>query len=142
MKRTLKRLMAVVMAVLMCIPSNAATVLAANVDATTEDTTEESKYVVTIDSVEHGVIKFTDYEAVNAKEFMKGESVKITLEPEEDYGVTQMKVTNTDTGKVLAQKDTADNKFAFAMPAKNVTVTAIFDKKEKSINLPDKLEEV
>ncbi|MBQ8084925.1 MAG: hypothetical protein IJ232_02320 [Lachnospiraceae bacterium] len=133
MKRALKRIIAVIMAVMMCIPSNAATVLAANVDTPTEEVV--SNYIATINSVEHGVIKFTEYDGLETREFEKGESVKITLVPDEDYKVSQLKVTNTDTGKVLAQKDTSDNRFAFAMPAKNVTITASFAQKEKSINL-------
>ncbi|MCM1181225.1 MAG: VaFE repeat-containing surface-anchored protein [Clostridium sp.] len=132
MRKLFKRIIAVMMALLMCIPNNAATVLAAGID--TKETTE---YTAILNSVEHGSIQFTDYQAVSTKTFNKGDSVQVTLVPDTGYKTSQLKITNTDTGKVLAQKDTSDNRFAFTMPAKNVTVSASFAPKEQTLKLPD-----
>lgn len=131
MKRKITRIVAFLMAVIMCMPSSI-TALAAEVGSTEA----ASSYVAAITPSDHGTIAFTGYTG-NSREFNQGDTVDITLRPDTGYQVSQFKVTNTDTGKVLAQKDTANNRFTFAMPEKNVTITAIFDTAEKAIEIPE-----
>lgn len=121
MKHKLIRLTALIMAVIMCIPTNI-TALAAETTATEA---QQTTYTAVISPAEHGTIVFTGGDG-NSRKFNKNDKVDVTLRPDKGYQVGQFKVTNTDTGKVLAQKNTTDNRFTFNMPEKNVTISASF----------------
>ena len=121
MKHKLIRLTALIMAVIMCIPTNI-TALAAETTATEA---QQTTYTAVISHAEHGTIVFTGGDG-NSRKFNKNDKVDVTLRPDKGYRVSQFKVTNTDTGKVLAQKNTTDNRFTFYMPEKNVTISASF----------------
>ena len=105
----------------MCIPTNI-TALAAETTATEA---QQTAYTAAISPAEHGTIFFTGGDG-NSRKFNKNDKVDVTLRPDKGYRVSQFKVTNTDTGKVLAQKNTTDNRFTFKMPEKNVTISASF----------------
>ncbi len=121
MKHKLIRLTALIMAVIMCIPTNI-TALAAETTATEA---QQTAYTAAISPAEHGTIVFTGGDG-NSRKFNKNDKVDVTLRPDKGYLVSQFKVTNTDTGKVLAKKNTTDNRFTFNMPEKNVTISASF----------------
>lgn len=131
MTRKMTRFLALLMAIIMCIP-NSITALAAEMDATEAATV----FMATINQADHGTIAFTR-QTGDTREYGKGDKVDVTLRPDQGYKVSEFKVTNTDTGKVLAQKSTSDNRFTFAMPEKNVTITAVFVVTEAAIELPD-----
>ena len=116
----------------MCIPSNI-TALAAETTATE---TQQATYTAAISPAEHGTIVFTG-DTGDSRQFNKNDKVDVTLKPDKGYKVSQFKVTNTDTGKVLAQENTKNNRFTFYMPEKNVTISANFDVEESAIEMPE-----
>lgn len=116
----------------MCIPSNI-TALAAETTATE---TQQATYTAAISPAEHGTIVFTG-DTGDSRQFNKNDKVDVTLKPDKGYKVSQFKVTNTDTGKVLAQENTKNNRFTFYMPEKNVTISANFDAEESAIEMPE-----
>ena len=78
-----------------------------------------ASYQVTVDKAEGGKI------TVSPARAEKGDTVTITVKPDEGYELEELTVTDKDGGKVtLTQKD--DNKYTFKMPAGKVTVTATF----------------
>ena len=78
-----------------------------------------ASYQVTVDKAEGGKI------TVSPARAEKGDTVTITVKPDEGYELEELTVTDKDGGKVtITQKD--DNKYTFKMPAGKVTVTATF----------------
>ena len=76
-------------------------------------------YQVSVDKAEGGKI------TVSPTRAEKGETVTITVKPDEGYELGKLTVTDKDGDKItLTQKD--DNKYTFKMPAGKVTVKATF----------------
>ena len=87
-------------------------------------------YQVTVDKAEGGKI------TVSPTRAEKGETVTITVKPDEGYELGKLTVTDKDGDKVtLTQKD--DNKYTFKMPAGKVTVKATFTEIEVEPEQPE-----
>ena len=66
---------------------------------------------------------------VSPKRADKGDTIKITVEPEEGYEIDKIKAFDEDDEEIkLTEK--ADNKFTFKMPASDVDVEVSFKEKE------------
>ncbi|WP_162609432.1 S-layer homology domain-containing protein [Flavonifractor sp. An82] len=87
-------------------------------------------YQVSVDKAEGGKI------TVSPTRAEKGETVTITVKPDEGYELGKLTVTDKDGDKVtLTQKD--DNKYTFKMPAGKVTVKATFTEIEVEPEQPE-----
>lgn len=87
-------------------------------------------YQVSVDKAEGGKI------TVSPTRAEKGETVTITVKPDEGYELGKLTVTDKDGDKItLTQKD--DNKYTFKMPAGKVTVKATFTEIEVEPEQPE-----
>ena len=64
----------------------------------------------------------------SAKDAESGDSVTITITPDEGYQLEKLTVTDAD-GKVLELKEAGDNKYTFTMPESEVEIKATFTEK-------------
>ncbi|MCM1233301.1 MAG: VaFE repeat-containing surface-anchored protein [Ruminococcus flavefaciens] len=130
----------------MCIPSGVISVASAEETGSTATT-------VTLADTENGMMQFSEecmenstaeqsgYQMIQVNDegeaeqiendgslwaFNKGDMVEVELISDEGYNVESFAIKAADTGDVMAQKKTTDNVFSFSMPAKSITVEAVF----------------
>lgn len=147
MIKFVKKAVSALLASIMCIPTGILTIA----NATEMDSNGE--YTVTLTDVANGSMQFSKecmetssatqdgYHMVQINEdgelvdvdndgslwaFCQGDNVEVELIPNEGYKVSSFTIKNANTGRVMAYMDTEDNVFSFSMPAKNVTVEAVF----------------
>lgn len=82
------------------------------------DQDETTSYNVLVQQLTHGTI-VTDKSQAQA-----GETVNVTVNPEEGYEVTTVNVLDSTTGESLAPTKTGNNTWSFTMPDEDVTVQA------------------
>lgn len=147
MMKIFKKIISTILASVMCIPSGIMSM------AYAAETDTLGGYTVTLTDTENGVMQFSEecmesstatqdsYHMLTVNEegefeetendgsvwaFNQGDTVEIELIPDADYEVSSLSIKNANTGKEMAHEDTSDNVFSFVMPAKSVTVEAVF----------------
>lgn len=97
-------------------------------------TTNKNSVNITSKSDRHGSVSLS-----NSKP-STGSTVTITVKPDKDYEVDQVRVTDGD-GKNVAVKDIGNNKFTFKMPAGTVDVDVTYKQVETTpegfVDVPD-----
>ena len=83
------------------------------------DSEDEDDYEVSVDSVKNGSV------TVSPARAEKGDTVTITVKPDEGYELKSLFVLDED-GDALELTDKGDGKYTFEMPAGEVTVEATF----------------
>ncbi|MCF2671629.1 S-layer homology domain-containing protein [Butyricicoccus pullicaecorum] len=83
------------------------------------DSSSEKTYAVSTEKSKNGTVKLSDAKAV------KGDTVTITVKPEDGYVLDTLTVIDAD-GDEVKHKDKGDGKFTFTMPASKITVEATF----------------
>ena len=78
-----------------------------------------SNYAVSVGESTHGKV------SVSPSYAKKGETVTITVNPDEGYKLDELNVTDLH-GKIVKLKDEGNGKFTFTMPASKVVVEAVF----------------
>ena len=88
-----------------------------------EEKESSGDYVVRVEEGKHGEV------TVSPKRADKGDTIKITVEPEDGYEIDKIKAFDEDDEEIeLTEK--ADNKFTFKMSASDVDVEVSFKEKE------------
>ena len=88
------------------------------------DTKEIIHYSVTVADSTNGAV------TADKKTALKGETVNLTVTPDDDYNIKNVTVTDSD-GKAV----TVDNNYSFVMPESDVTVKATFAVKTYNISV-------
>lgn len=88
-----------------------------------------TEYAVTVKSADNGSV------AVSPKNAEKGDTVTVTVTPDEGYVLASLTVTDKDGDKVSTTKG-EDGKYTFKMPASAVTVEAVFAEEGTVSELP------
>lgn len=88
-----------------------------------------TEYAVTVKSADNGTV------AVSPKNAEKGDTVTVTVTPDEGYVLASLTVTDKDGDKVSTTKG-EDGKYTFKMPASAVTVEAVFAEEGTVSELP------
>ena len=94
-----------------------------------------AKYKVTVNPVKNGKV------AVDKETADKGESVKITLTPDEGYKAGDLEVADKDNNLVKLTS-AGDNAYTFTMPDSDVVVAAAFAKKDSDPDPQQKFSDV
>ena len=84
-----------------------------------EQPADETTYSVSVDATDGGTVK------VRPSRAAQGETVTITVTPDEDYELSELTVTNRN-GRELTVRDRGDGRYSFTMPASRVTVSVSF----------------
>ena len=92
-------------------------------DSGTADT-----YGITISETEHGNV------VSDRKKAEKGETVSITVTPEEGYKTDSLKVYQNKDGTEVSVTPAENGKYSFTMPAGEVKITAVFSKQDQGDN--------
>ena len=58
--------------------------------------------------------------------FNAGDKVEVELVPDDEYNVKSFTIKDSNSGDVMAHKETMDNVFSFTMPNQSLTVEAVF----------------
>ncbi len=87
-------------------------------------------YSITVTKAEHGSV------SVNPSKPKKGETVTITVIPDDGYELSALTVKDS-SGKEISITKMEDNKNTFIMPAGKVTVTPSFQQKTEQSNEPE-----
>lgn len=151
--RIFKKVISAFLASVMCIPSGMLNL------AYAAESDGGGSYTVALAEPENGTMQFSeacmeastasqdsyhmvrigdDGEAVQVENdgslwaFSEGDTVEVELIPDEGYEVSSLSLKNADTGNEMAHEDTSDNVFSFVMPAKNVTVNAVFGEMQEN----------
>ena len=90
--------------------------------------------VVTKDS-DHGTLAVNVVKATkdSSTTVQKGDTIKVTATPDEDYFTSKVNITNTEGNEIQVIKD--GDVYTFTMPASDITVTALFGKKEVPVTM-------
>lgn len=88
-----------------------------------------TEYAVTVSTADNGSV------AVSPKNAEKGDTVTVTVTPDEGYVLESLTVTDKDGDKVSTTKG-EDGKYTFKMPASAVTVKAVFAEEGTVSELP------
>ena len=88
-----------------------------------------TEYAVTVSTADNGSV------AVSPKNAEKGDTVTVTVTPDEGYVLASLTVTDKDGDKVSTTKG-EDGKYTFKMPASAVTVEAVFAEEGTVSELP------
>ena len=83
------------------------------------DSSSKKTYSVSAEKSKNGTVKLSDAKAV------KGDTVTITVKPEDGYVLDTLTVIDAD-GDEVKLKDKGDGKFTFTMPDSKITVEATF----------------
>ena len=113
----------------------------------------DGSYTVTLADTENGLIQFSEESMANSSAsqdgyqmmqinddgqaeqvendgslwaFKEGDNVEIECIPDDGYYVESLTLKDSESGKILSQKDTLNNVFSFEMPAKNLYVEIAF----------------
>ena len=95
------------------------TILTVSRRSSGSSSTSEKTYTVSTEKSKNGTVKLSDAKAV------KGDTVTITVKPEDGYVLDTLTVTDAD-GDEVKLKDKGDGKYTFTMPASKITVEATF----------------
>ena len=87
--------------------------------SSSSSSTSEKTYSVSADKSKNGSVKLSDAKAA------KGDTVTITVKPEDGYMLDTLTVTDAD-GDEVKLKDKGDGKYTFTMPDSKITVEATF----------------
>ena len=87
--------------------------------SSSSSSTSEKTYAVSAEKSKNGTVKLFDAKAV------KGDTVTITVKPEDGYVLDTLTVTDAD-GDEVKLKDKGDGKYTFTMPDSKITVEATF----------------
>ena len=88
-----------------------------------------TEYAVTVSTADNGSV------AVSPKNAEKGDTVTVTVTPDEGYVLASLTVTDKDGDKVSTTKG-EDGKYTFTMPGSTVTVKAVFAEEGTVSELP------
>ena len=88
-----------------------------------------TEYAVTMSTADNGSV------AVSPKNAEKGDTVTVTVTPDEGYVLESLTVTDKDGDKVSTTKG-EDGKYTFTMPGSTVTVKAVFAEEGTVSELP------
>ena len=88
-----------------------------------------TEYAVTVSTADNGSV------AVSPKNAEKGDTVTVTVTPDEGYVLESLTVTDKDGDKVSTTKG-EDGKYTFTMPGSAVTVKAVFAEEGTVSELP------
>ena len=88
-----------------------------------------TEYAVTVSTADNGSV------AVSPKNAEKGDTVTVTVTPDEGYVLESLTVTDKDGDKVSTTKG-EDGKYTFTMPGSTVTVKAVFAEEGTVSELP------
>ena len=88
-----------------------------------------TEYAVTVSTADNGSV------AVSPKNAEKGDTVTVTVTPDEGYVLESLTVTDKDGDKVSTTKG-EDGKYTFTMPGSAVTVEAVFAEEGTVSELP------
>ena len=126
----LKRTVSAVLAGVMAVPATGFSIIPAFATETSTNSDKGTKadYVADFGSVKNGKITFAGDKAAAAKNFKAGETVKVKLTPDDGYEVKSFTISDASSGEKLAEKETTDDVFSFAMPSMNITLTGEFSK--------------
>ena len=98
-------------------------------------------YTITVNSADHGSVAATvgGNAAAKAK---AGEEVTLTVTPEAKYQLKSLVVKDSENGDIALTPAVSSDKttYTFTMPAKNVTVTPVFEEITYAINVSKSIE--
>lgn len=92
-------------------------------------------YAITTNTPSNGTIAITNAAGEAITDALPGDTVTITLTPDENYGVDTIAVTAGESSVAVTPSEDKSNKYAFTMPNAPVTITATFKRCYK-IKLP------
>lgn len=90
--------------------------------ATVVNTPVEKTYSASVSKTENGTVQLSA-----TKEVKKGDTITITVTPDENYELDTLKVTGTTSNSEISIQNT-DGTYSFVMPKEDVTVSATFKK--------------
>lgn len=90
--------------------------------ATVVNTPVEKTYSASVSKTENGTVQLSA-----TKEVKKGDTITITVTPDENYELDTLKVTGTTSNSEISIQNT-DGTYSFVMPEEDVTVSATFKK--------------
>lgn len=90
--------------------------------ATVVNTPVEKTYSASVSETENGTMQLSA-----TKDIKKGDTVTITVTPDENYELDTLKVTGTTSNSEISIQNT-DGTYSFVMPEEDVTVSATFKK--------------
>ena len=90
--------------------------------ATVVNTPVEKTYSASVSETENGTMQLSA-----TKDIKKGDTVTITVTPDENYELDTLKVTGTTSNSEISIQNT-DGTYSFVMPKEDVTVSATFKK--------------
>lgn len=90
--------------------------------ATVVNTPVEKTYSASVSETENGTVQLSA-----TKDIKKGDTVTITVTPDENYELDTLKVTGTTSNSEISIQHT-DGTYSFVMPEEDVTVSATFKK--------------
>lgn len=148
MIKFLKKATSALLASLMCIPAGIVNITSA------AQSNPDGSYTVTLTDTENGLIQFSEesmnnssasqdgYQMVHINDdgqaeqvendgsiwaFKEGDTVEIECIPDDGYYVESLTLKDSESGKILSQKDTVDNVFSFSMPSgNNISIETVF----------------
>ena len=164
MIKFLKKATSALLASIMCIPAGIVNITSA------AQSNPDGSYTVTLTDTENGLVQFSEesmnnstasqdgYQMMQINDdgqaeqvendgsiwaFKEGDTVEIECIPDDGYYVESLTLKDSESGKILSQKDTVDNVFSFSMPSgNNISIETVFsstatisikdDKKSKS----------
>ena len=148
MLKFIKKATSALLASIMCIPAGIVNITSA------AQSNPDGSYTVTLADTENGLIQFSEesmnnssasqdgYQMVHINDdgqaeqvendgsiwaFKEGDTVEIECIPDDGYYVESLTLKDSESGKILSQKDTVDNVFSFSMPSgNNISIETVF----------------
>ena len=147
MIKFLKKAVSAFLASVMCIPTGIVNI------ANAEENDTDTVTTVTLSDTDNGIMQFSQecidastadqdgYHMVQVGEdgeldqiendgsiwaFNAGDKVEVELVPDDEYNVKSFTIKDSNSGDVMAHKETMDNVFSFTMPNQSLTVEAVF----------------
>ena len=90
--------------------------------ATVVNTPVEKTYSASVSETENGTVQLSA-----TKDIKKGDTITMTVTPDENYELDTLKVTGTTSNSEISIQNT-DGTYSFVMPEEDVTVSATFKK--------------
>lgn len=90
--------------------------------ATVVNTPVEKTYSASVSETENGTVQLS-----TTKDIKKGDTITMTVTPDESYELDTLKVTGTTSNSEISIQNT-DGTYSFVMPEEDVTVSATFKK--------------
>ena len=158
MIKFIKKAASALLASLMCIPTGIVNITSA------AQSNPDGSYTVTLADTENGLVQFSEESMANSSAsqdgyqmmhindngemeqiendgslwaFKEGDNVEIECIPDDGYYVESLVLKDSESGKILSQKDTVDNVFSFSMPSgNNISIETVFSS-TATINIKD-----